>query len=356
MTKLTRGRVVAAILAALVLLALAAVLAGCTGDTGPTGATGTQGAKGDKGDPGVDATVACQACHDEAGKVSIKQNQWALSGHGNSAIENAATGETVYEYAGARNNCTSCHSGGGFTIWQAAGGPTSATVAPADNTPIDCRTCHNIHTTYTGADFALTTTAPVAMIVDATKVYDAGNSNLCANCHQPRTAAPVFGATASAQNVNHIPSTHYGPHHGPQATMLMGINGFGGPGEASPHYTQIEDGCVTCHMADDATIHEGGHTFNPTLEGCQSCHAELDTFDRHDVQTETQELLDQLKALLTQAGVFNADGSVNTTTEISDDTVGAYFNYIYVLEDGSLGVHNSFYAKELLEKSIADLS
>jgi len=347
MTKLTRGRVVAAILAALVLVALLAGLAGCTGETGATGATGSQGPKGDQGDPGEDATVACQACHDEAGTVSAKQIQWAESGHGE--------GE-AWEYAGGRNNCTSCHSGTGFVTWTAAGGPTSATVADPNNTPIDCRTCHNIHTTYTGADFALTTTAPVAMIIDATKTYDAGKSNLCANCHQARTAAPVFAAGASAQNVNHIPSTHYGPHHGPQAPMLLGINGYGGDGEASPHYSQVEDGCVTCHMADDATHGEGGHTFVPTLEGCQSCHAGLDTFDRHDVQTETQELLDELKALLIQSGALNADGSVNTTAEISDDTVGAYFNWIYVLEDGSLGVHNSFYAKELLEKSIADLS
>ena len=36
--------------------------------------------------------------------------------------------------------------------------------------------------------------------------------------------------------------------------------------------------------------------------------------------------------------------------------VGAFFNWIYVTEDRSLGVHNSYYAKSLLEKSIADLS
>ncbi len=202
MSKLTKGRVIAFILAAVTLIAIIA-LAGCTGETGATGGTGSTGSTGPQGDTGVDATVACQACHDAAGTVSVKLLQWTVSGHG--------IGES-WEYAGARDTCTSCHSGTGFVAWTAAGGDTGDTVADANNTPVDCRACHQIHTTYTVADYALTTTAAVALITDATVSYDSGVSNLCASCHQARRAAGGAGIT----------STHYGAHHGPQANMFLG--------------------------------------------------------------------------------------------------------------------------------------
>ncbi len=344
MSKLTKGRVAAFILAAVTLIAIIA-LAGCTGEIGATGSTGSTGATGSQGDPGVDATVACQACHSEGTGLLAKQMQWSNSGH--------AAGETL-SYAGGRNNCSSCHGSEGFTTWMAAGGSTSDTVAVENTTPINCRTCHEIHTTYTGADFALVTTAAVTMITDDTQTYDAGKSNLCANCHQARTAPPAVGVGTSE-----VTSTHYGPHHGPQANVLLGIGGYGDPGEASPHYTQAENGCVTCHMGDGAGVDDGGHTFAPTLAGCQSCHEGLDTFDRHDVQTEIQALFDELEELLEGIGILHLDeegeyhGLTGTFTEAQ---VAAYFNWKIVQEDGSMGVHNSYYLKQLLEDGIAGLS
>lgn len=332
MSKLSKGKVGIFVLVVASLVALIA-LAGCTGEIGASGPTGATGSTGATGPPGVDATVACQACHDAAGTVNAKLIQWTASGHG--------IGES-WEYAGARNNCTSCHSGTGFVAWTAAGGSTSDTVADVNNTPIDCRACHQIHTTYTGADFALTTTAPVALITDATKVYDAGDSNLCAGCHQARRAA---GGAA-------VTSTHYGPHHGPQANMFLGVSGYGDPQEVSPHYT--DNGCVTCHMAADTGHDEGGHAFTASLEGCQSCHEGLDTMDRHDVQTEIKALLADLNELLEGTGAFHDGHPV--VGDFTEDIVGAVYNYMFVLEDYSYGVHNSYYAKYLLEKSIADLS
>ena len=336
MKEMTRGRVVAVILAVLMLVALLVGIAGCTGDPGATGIAGPQGAQGSQGNPGEDATVACQTCHDAAGTVSAKQLQWTVSGHG--------IGES-WEYAGARNNCTSCHSGTGFVAWTAAGGATSATVADVNNTPIDCRGCHEVHTTYTGDDWAFTTTAAVPLITDATKIYDAGDSNLCASCHQARTAA---GAAA-------ITSTHYGAHHGPQANMMLGVSGYGVSGDTkSVHYGQVENGCITCHMGDTAAIDEGGHSFAPTLDACQSCHEGLDTFDRRGVQTEVKGLLAELEELLEDTGAMHDGHPVPGS--YGEVITGAYFNYIFVLEDYSYGVHNGWYSIQLLEKSIADLS
>jgi len=317
-------------------LLLVVGLVGCTGETGATGPVGPQGLQGPQGDPGEDATVACSACHDAIGTVNAKQIQWAQSGHGEGV---------AWEYAGGRVNCTSCHSGTGFVAWTAVGGPTNSTVADANNTPIDCRACHNVHTTYTGADWAFTTVAPVEMIIDASSTYDVGNSNLCATCHQSRTAS---GGTS-------ITSTHYGAHHGPQANMMLGIGGYGITGDTrSSHYTQVEDGCITCHMSADTAYNLGGHNFTPSLIVCQSCHPGLDTFDRRDTQTLVKELLAELEELLDDIGAMHDGHPV--VGDWGDDITGAVYNYMFVLEDGSFGVHNGWYAIELLEKSISDLN
>lgn len=338
MPKKTRGGVVTALLGLLVLAGLALVLAGCTGEPG---ATGPQGPPGPQGEPGEDATVACVDCHNETDLISAKRLQYSYSGHN--------AGLTL-DYAGARDNCTACHSGSGFVAWQEQGGATNDVEAPANNTKIDCRSCHEIHTTYSEDDFALRNAEPVSLITDSSQVYDAGTSNLCVNCHQARTAPPVPGGGTTS-----FSSSHFGPHHGPQANFLLSIGGYGVTDDPNPHATEVEGGCVTCHMADDSAIQAGGHTFKPSLEGCQDCHTDLDTFNRHDVQTETQAMLDQLEALLEQQGVMH-DGHPVTGQTFTEDQIGAYWNWILVTEDGSLGVHNSYYASELLKKSIADLS
>ena len=336
MLTISRGRVAAATLTAIILVALLGGLAGCTGETGASGSAGPTGPQGPKGDSGEDATIACSACHDAAGTVNAKQIQWTESGHGE--------GE-AWEYAGGRDNCTSCHSGTGFVAWTAAGGPTNATDTDANNTPIDCRACHNTHTTYTGADWAFTSVAPVAMIIDASSTYDVGNSNLCATCHQSRTAS---GAAA-------ITSTHYGAHHGPQANMMLGIGGYGVTGDTrSAHYSQVEGGCITCHMTADPTFGVGGHTFTPSLDACQSCHSGLDTFDRRDTQTDVRGLLTELEDLLEDVGAMHDGHPV--VGEWGEIITGAVYNYMFVLEDASFGVHNGWYAIQLLEMSIANLS
>ena len=55
------------------------------------------------------------------------------------------------------------------------------------------------------------------------ETYDGGAGNLCGNCHQPRRAI----ADADADGNIEITSTHWGPHHGPQTAVLLGIGGAG---------------------------------------------------------------------------------------------------------------------------------
>jgi hypothetical protein len=225
--------------------------------------------------------------------------------------------------------------------------PDEVEEAPFNPTPQNCRTCHQIHTTFTEADFALTTTDPVTLVASG-ETFDRGGGNLCATCHQPRR--PVDGYIGVAADLpadqGKITSTHWGPHHGPQSTVLLGIGAYGVPDSKSVHYTLVEDGCPVCHLAND------DHTLAASTAGCEGsmCHDGLETLDRNGVQTEIKALFEELKELLEAAGPIH-DGHPNPGTYTAGQ-VGAAWNYMIVYEDNSLGIHNPSWTKAILEKGI----
>ena len=145
-------------------------------------------------------------------------------------------------------------------------------------------------------------------------------------------------------------SSHWGPHHGPQSAMLLGVAGGGVEGSPSAHYQLVENTCVTCHMGEGAD-----HTFAPSLAACQACHTDAENFDIGGVQTEVQGMLDELGDLLVAEGVLSentADGHP-TVTEAPENVALALYNWIYVAhEDKSLGVHNPSYTMDLLQAGL----
>jgi len=226
-----------------------------------------------------------------------------------------------------------------------AAGLTPDKVEAGDPNPTrqDCRACHQIHTSFTDADWALETTAPVTLFASG-QTFDGGMGNLCTNCHQPRTAFP-----AATDGLIDVASTHWGPHHGPQSAMLLGIGGAGTvAGSPSMHATTVENTCVTCHMGDGAN-----HTFAPNVATCTACHADAKNFDINGVQTEVTGMLTQLEAALKTAGLLNEAGGI-VVGKYPEAQAAALWNYIYIKnEDKSLGVHNADYTKALLEASLA---
>jgi cytochrome c551/c552 len=226
--------------------------------------------------------------------------------------------------------------------------PTEVEAGDPHPTRQDCRTCHQIHTTFTSADFALATTDPVALFATEGVTFDGGEGNLCANCHQARRAFPA----AENGMITGI-TTHWGPHHGPQSSMLMGVAGAGAEGSPSPHAQMVENTCVTCHMGES-----GSHTFAPDLATCQGCHSGAESFDINGVQTEVQTQLDELGTQLVAAGVLSditVDGHP-TVTEAPEGVATALYNWIYIAhEDKSLGVHNPAYTQALLDAAFAAL-
>jgi formate-dependent nitrite reductase cytochrome c552 subunit len=226
--------------------------------------------------------------------------------------------------------------------------------------PINCRTCHNIHDTYTSSDWGLTSSDAVTIELTG-DVYDLGNSNLCATCHQPRTSYDI--PVAGGGDVE-ITSTRFGPHHGPQSTMIAGLGGYGEEYTGSNvHYEAVDSGCITCHMTDEAYGKQaGGHTMNITYEyhgateeyltGCIECHEDIESFDRDGLQTEIEEMLEEVRVLLVAQGLIDGESGSGITGTFTSEQVGALWNFKTVEEDRSMGVHNPKFTKSLLETAL----
>ncbi len=281
---------------------------------------------------------ACTDCHNDTTVITGKKTGWSESMHG--------TGESYGR--GTRAGCAACHSGGAFSDMVAAGlTPNTVEVGDPNPTRQGCRTCHQIHTSYTVADWALETYAPVALFALEGVTYDGGKGNLCVNCHQPRRAI----ADADPNGVIRVTSTHWGPHHGPQSTMLLGKAGGGDViGFPSAHAMLVRDTCVTCHIGQDDS-----HTFEPVMSACVVCHPDATNFDIKGVQTEVEGLIAQVGDLLVAKGLLDEEGHPVVGDYPAAES-SALWNYIYIVfEDGSLGVHNPHYTKAMLEAALVAL-
>jgi nitrate/TMAO reductase-like tetraheme cytochrome c subunit len=287
-----------------------------------------------------DQPLSCAECHDSSDLITGKTTEWAESLHG--------SGESYVR--GRSASCAGCHSGSAFTERLAAGlSPDEVEEGDPAPTRQDCRACHMIHSTYTFGDFALTSTAPVALYAVDGAIYDSGDGNLCVNCHQPRRVIPEpEGGIISGI------STHWGPHHGPQSAMLMGLVGAGVEGSPSGHYQGVEDSCVHCHMGENES-----HLFEPEIATCRRCHVGASSFDINRVQTVVDSLGNLLGEGLLAANLINENSEDGhpTVTEAPEDQAIALWNWLYVMhEDKSMGVHNSDYAIALLEEGLARLA
>lgn len=296
--------------------------------------------EGPQGPKGEDAITLCIQCHTET-IMSAIEDEYEESAHG--------MGGAV-SYAGKRYDCAKCHSHEGFTETQRTGRDTTAYDVSIP-TRISCETCHSgRHRSFDvetdGNDYALRTVASFDLMAIDETMNLGDESNLCANCHQPRADAPV----ADGDGNFYVSSFRYGPHHGPQSTVLAGIGGytFDGTVVESEVHVSAKATCTSCHM------HNGDHTFEPSLNACATCHGDIDNFDLGGTQTEIAGLMANLEAALKTKGLLDASGApVVGTYPVAQ--AGALFNYRVVLEDRSKGVHNYPYTKDLLEASIAAL-
>jgi len=314
----------------------------------------------------------CVQCHAEA-PHHVKALEWNNSVHAVTTTDPAGNA-----------SCVGCHTNNGFVdrINGVAGADLSYDA-------IGCQTCHEPHgqTKPVSTTVHLVRTLQNVTLQDGTVITSscgtgtdcapAGFGLLCMNCHQARQNAATYAATTAG-------STHFGPHEGPQADMLEGKNGFtyGQSIPSSAHPFVVTDTCVGCHTQEPASTDPalglvGGHTFKMSFPGtstipaeemigaCQTCHGpEMTQFDfplmDYDgdgvidgCQTEVQHLLNDLALLLPPVGQAKTSLSIDSTW--TQPQLEAAYNWLFVNNDGSLGIHNMAYTVGLLKASIADL-
>jgi len=333
------------------------IFVGCTkeGPQGPAGANGSNG---------KDANATCTLCHNFSDTVIVKIFQYDASKH--------ASGSTALE--GARSGCSGCHSHEGFLEKLQTG--SSVTQAYNDAAPVNCRTCHTIHVTYTDADWALRSVAPVHPYIDSTSSIDLtvtlpggadGTSNLCGLCHQARKTSPWI-TNAKGTDSLAVTSTRWGPHHGPQFLMLGGKGAFemGSSAFGSTGHKNVAT-CRNCHMGPAQGDLVGGHTLWMTsaesgdnVGVCKPCHSSIGTtFDIGGKQTEIEGLYETLKVKLAEKKVLDTltmllKGPMSSTKpkKFTQIQLAVYWNFCMVDADRSMGVHNYMYIRDMLNAGI----
>lgn len=327
----------------------------------------------------------CVQCHD-APPNHADGTQWYASSHAVTTTIPSGTG---------RDQCVQCHTSYGFITRTDNLESTNTTFPPTNTTyaAIGCQTCHEPHglTTPTNDNHLIRIMSSVTF-GDGTVITNGGEGILCMNCHHSRDGSAIT-------NVVNYPlgrptwsgGSSFGPHDGVQGDMIEGINAitYGLSIPSSAHRLSVTNSCVGCHMqtiasTDPGFLLSGGHTWEmsyKTVVGgvtnkvdqvavCNQCHGGITTFNFPvedyanvgtilGVQTEVQILLNQLSALLpNKSGVV--DGTIKTslsvTTNWTTAQLNAAYNWQFVNNDGSLGVHNAPYATGLLKASIANLT
>ncbi len=330
-----------------------------------------------KGIGGVDlGTGQCGQCHDSASGFQQGFYQWSNSSHP------VTTQIDIGGHVAENTGCIKCHTGEGFVQVQVNKQAPTLTEHPHG---VTCATCHDPH--HSGNQ------AQLRLVGDFTfdsgqATTSAGAGGLCMRCHNSRVSNP-------ASTVN----SFRGVHRGPQSDMLYGINGwdFGMPfASNSSHAARVPDTCVGCHMAPGTESGRGvtepplvgEHTYamrddqgtdDPSddilnvANACTICHSTVtDNYDRRargdydgdgvreGVQSEIQGLSDILEAqiLATMPGT-SVDVPARNRIAIGQTDFGklsaaqrqGLYNYNLVRGDGSMGVHNTSYAVQLLQRS-----
>ena len=323
----------------------------------------------------------CIDCHGSETKFPVRgiRSQYLTSGHrtlGNASYANSA-------------DCQGCHTNEGFVqlLKTKKVDPKAFVANPSE---IGCFTCHAPHE---NGNFSVRTTAAVNLANGV--AFNKEKGNLCANCHRARRTPKE---EVRARN---IPSDSWGAHHGPQADMLAGTNAYEFVGKkytSSVHGALPGANCVTCHMTLPSGRYSlspaiGGHSFRIAGEvheehkvntaGCTNsgCHGSMaqvkgthyfdkkaaDDYDGDGtVETAQQEVQGLLEKFVNDKGtgllqtmkepMYDAKRKfINTKTQYPVEIVAALYNYKFVLEDRSNGVHNLPYSVQLLMDSLKAL-
>ena len=278
-------------------------------------------------------------------------------------------------FAAEENGCRNCHdgqtfteTGGGFVPRLKAGGSAVVTgpAGPRDwVVATDCRVCH----TGPGVEFAKTGKVDILG-----KEVKAGVGAVCIACHNG------WHGPGKSQS-----GGQRAPHLSVQGDAIFTSNvaTVGASAEIdvrNPHQ-KVQDVCVGCHVTGKPVPGDKADTSAPPnhsmkvagTSGCKGtdCHKTdpMEAVVKEDLdgdgskekfQVEIDGLLETLRSTIE----LNAAGSFESTSgsivfaqgaKPSDADYAAAYNYLYVMEDRSRGVHSPLFIPSLLKQSIASL-
>lgn len=308
----------------------------------------------------------CAQCHGSE-PYHVKASQWQDTKHALATTDPSGTG---------REACVKCHTARGFVEYVKAGAP-GLTFKGTDTefAPITCQACHDPHS---AANEKQLRKINDVTLENGEVITEGGLGKLCMTCHHSRRNAPEYVKKYAS---------HFGPHGNPQADMISGKNAiaYGQNIPSSSHLYAAENACVTCHMGPTPAAGQPGnnkvgeHSYRMKWDGgtpnnpaddvenvavCANCHGPMESFDRlatadfdgsgqvEGVQTEVKGLLKILARALPPS--VGATGEADST--FTPQQLQATYNYLFVVNDGSYGIHNTKYAVGLLRASIKDLT
>lgn len=326
----------------------------------------------------VDVSInggVCNQCHDAPNRYIIG-SQWAMSNHATLKLSSEEAGRTA---------CYPCHSGNAI-IKFAKNKTTPGYNVTEDNIPsIACASCHDPHGNANPSSVRLVALDSLANGYKPTSTpgFKSGTGGMCMNCHRARENSFVR-VTNQAKKF----ADRFYPHYSPQSDMLLGANGYEYDLTITGQNTHafLPNSCATCHMAPnpDSTANPNGEANHlmtmkenekDRIYACKGCHPSVTT-SFNDVkaksdydgdgtvegaQSEIQGLLDKLKAVLPK----DSTGEVVTMAKDSmlvknhpgyPRILPAMWDYYFVRNDWSKGVHNAKYAVALLQRSLAQVT
>lgn len=304
----------------------------------------------------------CGKCHTKtvSGSMSSGQyDQWVNSAHSDSL-------KTLKGHKEFESSCLECHSADSIYFNK------SVSLRTVVN-PVACVACHDVHSSENEFQLRLTDTAKLP---GSSAEYTAGNAAICFSCHND-----------GIKDVDDAVSSGVIPRNN-QAQLLVGTGGFEyGETIDNSYHTQFAEKCLTCHGFDTPSSGEAGnntigaHTFmvkdkddNELLSACEQCHLLSTPFNRtaradydgdgskEGIQSEVNGLLVLLKSKILESG--NVDEDTDSfgraififSSSATDEEKRAAFNWSFINNDGSGGVHNPGYAVKLLQLSYNKLT
>jgi predicted CXXCH cytochrome family protein len=305
----------------------------------------------------------CNQCHDAPKKHRI------------GSYYNASAHATMHKGHASGTSCYPCHSGTALVKYIDNKSNPGWSLAEDATNPVSCSVCHDPHGN-SNPNHLRTVSFDSTLNGYKPAPGDGGKGQLCMNCHHSRydVRARVTNTPPYYGFVN-----RYGPHYSPQADMFYGTMGYEyGDSLLSGlrSHAGVEDGCVTCHMQErvNGSSVQSNHEFTMKdstgdfVGVCQKCHGPITSFDDikasydydgngkvEGVETEIAGLLTRLKAKLP---IDDATGEPTTASKDSllvknrPDYVQGIWNYYFVKNDLSGGMHNARYAIALLQKAL----